>query len=83
MSGVAFAQKVGVNPHTFAWWRCELGREERCTPSKLSLVPVRMAQTKMPAVPLDVVLPNGLRVRVPSDANLARVRDVVNALRGG
>ena len=79
ISGVAFAEREGLNANTFSWWRSELGREARKPAASLSLVPVRMA---LVSAPIEIDLRDGVRLRVPETSDLGRVRDLVQLLRG-
>lgn len=80
LTGIDFSRQEGLNPNTFAWWRSELGREQR--DQALTLVPVRkpspMAYETLE--PVEVVLPAGIIIRVPSSADLQRSADLVAKL---
>jgi transposase len=81
LSGVDYARKHGLNANTFSWWRSEISRD-RGRAGGLTLVPVTMAAVPSPGEPIEVALPGGIVVRVPDDANPARVARLVRALVG-
>lgn len=81
LSRRAWCDRHGVNVHTFDYWRRRL--REVPLPGKRkarrSLVPIVVAAA-VPVEPLELVLPGGIRLRVPSDADVARVTALVRAL---
>jgi transposase-like protein len=72
-----FARAHGLNLNTFAWWRSELARS---SPTPLTLVPVSGRPDPVASEPLEVVLRNGLTVRVPERADISWVARLVHAL---
>lgn len=72
-----FARAHGLNLNTFAWWRSELARSR---PTPLTLVPVAGRPDQVAREPLEVVLRNGLTVRVPERADASWVVRLVHAL---
>ncbi len=76
LTGAAFARREGLNTNTFAWWRCELSREQS---SRLSLVPVRLPP-RVSHAPVEVLLPGDITVRVPDSADLDRVAALTSAI---
>ena len=76
-TGIEFARREGVNPSTFAWWRSELAREQRG--ERLTLVSVR-APVESRSNPIEVELPGGIIVRVPSTVDLLRSADLIARL---
>lgn len=95
MSGVAFARVHGVNYPTFASWIQKRRRERGLYPAaraggdqafKLTLAEVELppAEAERSVVPqpgLEIVLPDGVTIRVPEGAAVASVVELVNALR--
>jgi hypothetical protein len=76
----AFCRSRGLNLHTFDYWRRVLR-----APST-ALVPVVVTARRAEAVAMppvvEVVLPDGIRVRVPTGFEAAQVATLVSALRG-
>ncbi len=66
MTGNAFARKEGINVHTFAWWRSEIGREHA---APLSLVPVRAPFAGNQEPNVEVRLPSGISLRLSDSAD--------------
>lgn len=81
LSRRAWCDRHGVNVHTFDYWRRRLreGPVPRKRRARTALVPIAVAAAA-PEAPLELVLPSGIRLRVPSDADVARVTELVRAL---
>lgn len=79
------ARRHGLNPGTFSWWCARLGGRagKRRGPASPRLVPVKVvdAPRSAGARRFDVVLSQGLRVRVPSGFEATELRRLVEALR--
>lgn len=89
-----FAAEIGVNVHTLTHWKWQLSAEARgpqertpaATPSFVEVVaplvghapPASLAAVQ----PLELVLPGGIVVRVPSSFDPAALRRVVDVLGG-
>lgn len=89
LSAREFAAEVGVNEHTLSRWRRRLaaagepGRSETAiTPSFVEIVSVAgiVEAATVVAEPLEVVLPRGLRIRVPSRFDPASLLRLVATL---
>ena len=81
LSGVDYARRHRLNANTFAWWRSELGRDRVEAPrAALTLVPVTTPTVESMVGPIEVALSEGVVVRVPDHADLARVAQLVRAL---
>ena len=61
---------------SFHAWRRELAKRDQTTPPALKFLPVHVRAEAL----VEVVLPNGLVVRVPAAANAATVAALVAAL---
>ena len=87
----AFARERGLSPWTLYAWRGKLGRSRRrrrseksgSNPSGLVAVDVvgRSGLIAEEASDFEVVLADGLRVRVPRDTAIVRLAELVRALR--
>ena len=72
-----FADRHDVNPSTLAWWRWRL----RVSGSSVGFVQVPLPERPRAASSLRVeIVERGLCVVVPHDADLDRLRSVVDAL---
>jgi hypothetical protein len=89
-----FAAELGVRPKSLVWWRWRLGaagkpalvRRPKSVPSKaMTVAPLTFIEmTASRSDPLEVVLPNGLRVHVGAgfdDSTLGRLLDVLEKRR--
>jgi transposase-like protein len=77
----AWCDRHGINVHTFDYWRRRLLREP-VSPrrrSRTSLVPITVAAAP-PAEALELLLPGGVRLRVPSGADVEQAAKLVRAL---
>ena len=70
-----FCRLRGLNVHTFDYWR-------RALRSATALVPVVVeAGLAVTASVIEVVMPDGVRVRVPAGCDAGQIGAVVSALR--
>jgi transposase-like protein len=76
----AWCDKHGVNVHTLDYWRRRFRSEPALRKRRARLVPIVVAATTA-AVPFAVVLPSGVQLRVPADADVAQVAALVRALQ--
>ena len=76
LSAVAFCAKEGVSAPSFYAWRRRLQPPDEQAPR---LVPVRLLPV---AVPLEVVLPGGLVLRLTPGCDLGFVRALIDTLGG-
>jgi hypothetical protein len=85
-----FAAHIGVNAKTLAWWRAELASPSRSAAAKhqparpISIAPLNFIEmtTRSEGIPVEVVLPSGIAIRVRSGfdlATLSRVLDVMES----
>jgi transposase-like protein len=77
----AWCARHGINVHTFDYWRRRL-RDfpvPRKRKARTSLVPIVVAAATA-AEPLELVLPSGVRLRVPSGSDVAQAAQLVRAL---
>lgn len=77
LTRAAFCRSRGLKLHTFDYWR----RELREASSALVPVVVESQQAAAPSTVIEVLLPDGVRVRAPSGCEAARVASLVSALR--
>lgn len=75
-SRAAFCAARQLNLHTFDYWR----RALRANPPP-ALVPVVVKPLPVAAAPIDVLLPNGIRLQVPSGSDTASLRSLLEMLR--
>jgi hypothetical protein len=93
LSAAEFATEIGVTPKALSWWKWQLGKGEKRKPAQRRQKTVKVALSPMTFVEmsararsdvLEIVLPSGVRIRVPapvdSDA-LGRVLDVLEKRR--
>lgn len=81
LSRSGWCDKHGVNVHTFDYWRRRLREAPvpRKREARTSLVPI-VVKAAVPVEPLELVLPCGVRLRVPGGADVAQVAELVRAL---
>lgn len=86
LSVAAYCRRIGVSQPSFYQWRRKLegavggardsgANRTRPSPSELSFLPVQVVGVGN--APLEIVLPNGVVVRVPPGCDRALLRDVV------
>ena len=88
LTAVEFAAETGINPRTLTHWKWHLGAgarrvERRTTPAPtrpdfVEVVAPRVAAEM--AEPLEVILADGLRIRVPVRFDETSLRRVIAAL---
>ena len=74
----AWCGKQGLNVHTFDYWRRRL-RDAPALRKRTSLVPIVLT-APVASVPLELLLPGGICLRVPSGADVAQAAALVRAL---
>ena len=90
LSAAQFAVELGVSPKALSWWKWQLSRgDAKATVTRRKR---RSAETaisplsfvEMPASlrhePIEIVLPSGLRIRVPVDFDVASLGRLVCVL---
>ena len=82
----AFAERRGLSPWTLYGWRRKLGRSRRRFRSEdgakeAGFVAVDFVGEARPASEIEVLLSDGVRVRVPRDVATERLVELVQALR--
>ena len=78
LSRAAFCVARRLNLHTFDYWR----RALRASSGAQALVPVVVAPVRAPtSAPIEVVLPNGIRLRVAPGSDLSTLRPLIEVLR--
>ena len=94
LSAREFAAELGINVHTLTHWKWRLAGELAARPATVAveapafvevvppLVGKAMPAPSAVAQPLELVLPGGLVVRVPSSFDPAALRRVVDTLGG-
>ena len=83
---VEFARECGVSPWTLYGWRRKLGRSRRrrraaIKDSETGFVAVDVVGAAPATGEIEVQLSDGVRVRVPRDVAIARLVELVRALR--
>lgn len=89
LTAKAFATRHRIKPTTLAWWKWKLGSEPAPKASRgasEALTPLTFVEMTAPlrGEPLEVVLPSGVRIRVPVDFDavaLGRLLDVLGEHR--
>lgn len=82
----SFARERGLSPWTLYGWRGKLGRSRRRRPTEAGaeeagFVAVDVVGERRPASEIEVLLSDGVRVRVPRDVATERLVELVRALR--
>ena len=83
---VEFARERGLSPWTLYGWRGKLGRSRRrrraeIEDSETGFVAVDVVGAAPSTGEIEVLLADGVRVRVPRDVAIARLVELVRALR--
>ena len=84
-----FARQAGINPRTLSWWKWRLGSESRrgsggiaraanATATQLTFVEVDAAP--LAGAPIELVLEDGVVVRVPVGFDADTLREVLTVL---
>lgn len=80
LSVAAFCARHGLAaPSFYAWRRTVLRRDD--PPAAFVAVQLRSDEAATPSPPLEVVLPDGRRVRVPAGFDAATLRQLLAVLR--
>lgn len=88
MPAAEFSAEIGVNARTLTYWKWKLGRPERSAESRkaefVEVAPSEIAGAPMvaPSERLEVVLGDGVVIRVPERFDADALRRVVAALGG-
>jgi hypothetical protein len=80
----AFALERGLSPWTLYEWRGKLGRSRRrsrAAADTTDFVAVDVVGSSQGAADFEVVLTDGVRVRVPRDVAIVRLAELVRSLR--
>ena len=85
-----YAAQIGANPNTLAHWKWQLGAQARAARSgpRPAFVEVVAAPRLAPAEPapghegIELVLPSGLRIRLPPDFDATALRRILDAVEG-
>lgn len=87
MTAVEFAARERLDPQQLRWWKWQLGRSATATaPKRATLVPVHVVPVRPKAVEappgtaVEIALPTGVRLRVPSGVDEATLVGVLRAL---
>jgi transposase-like protein len=72
-----FARRHGVRPWTLWYW----SRKTAAPPAPPTFVPVQVTPAPERRAPIEVVLPDGIRVVAPADTSATHVAALVAALR--
>ena len=79
MSVQQFCKEKGITEQSFYVWRKRLRRQE---PARFALVETGAAGQHAPKTGLELVLVSGERLRIGAEVDPARLRRVLEALRG-
>ena len=74
-----FCKEKGITEQSFYVWRKRLRRQE---PARFALVETGPARQHAPKTELELVLVSGERLRIGAEVDPARLRRVLEALRG-
>ena len=74
-----FCRRRGINESTFGWWRREIGRAEKQT-SAVELVEIETSSSS-PQRAVEVVLPNGISLRVPGGFERRALEEILAIVR--
>lgn len=96
LSAAEFARELGISANSLTWWKWQLGRPaapQRAAPKKRAARAARLRKVTRPRVkfvelpsaavagePLEVVLPSGVRVRVPDHFDAAALGRLLETL---
>jgi transposase-like protein len=86
LSLIDFAREHGLSPWTLYGWRRKLGRSRRrrragVEDGEAGFVAVDVVGAAASTSEIEVLLADGMRVRVPRDVAIARLVELVRALR--
>jgi hypothetical protein len=89
LSAGQFATEIGVSAKALSWWKWQLSRGEQAKTTrrrqktrKVALSPMTFVEMSAPAQSntLEIVLPSGVRIRVPGQVDSAALGQVLDAL---
>lgn len=85
LTAAEFARDAGVNAKTLTFWKWRLGRDERRTraarPKFVEVSPEALvASAPAGTEPLEIIVRDAVRVRVPARCDLELLRRIVAAL---
>lgn len=75
-----YCAQRGVREHGFYWWRRELARRDADPPAAFVPVTVMAEASSTPAGRVEIVLPDGRRVRVSGPVDRQLLADVLAVL---
>jgi hypothetical protein len=95
LTAAEFAAELGISGHSLKWWKWRLKKSEAPRKPRLPTRGARSTSSTVPALtfvemsaargePLEVVLGNGVRIRVPGDFDaiaLGRLLDLLDRRR--
>jgi transposase-like protein len=77
-----FCARHGVQHSTFAWWRHELSRRKRKNTGTIELVEIAVPGSGASERVIEVVLSNGIRLRVPAGFERRALEELLAVVRG-
>ena len=90
LSAAQFATELGVTPKALSWWKWQLSKgdakatavKRKRRSAETALSPLSFVEMSAPlrGEPIEIVLPSGLRIRVPVDFDLASLGRLVGVL---
>jgi hypothetical protein len=85
LSVVAFCAHEAISVPSFYGWRKRLRPQQSARPTQTAadlprLVPIRIATSTTPATPVELLLPGGVLLRLPTGCDLNFVRSLVQTL---
>jgi len=76
-----FATKERVKKGSWTWWIRRLEKFEQDEAANMTFVRVTNGEVQsVPTVTLEIIMPNSIRLRVPSDAPMVQIAQIVMAL---
>jgi transposase len=79
---VAFCAAEGVSQSNFYLWRRRLTQPLTPAPNEPKVVPIRVTPPPAPATPIELALPSGSVLRLPSDARPEMIVAILRGLEG-
>ena len=86
LTAAAFAAELGIKPATLSWWKWKLGRgsvrRRRRASAGTTISPLTFVEMTAPteAGALEILFPDGVRVRVPSGYDSVALAHLIEAL---
>ena len=91
LSAAEFAAEIGVTRSALSWWKWRLSKKvateetpprRRRRPTKVRISPVTFVEMSSPKAPepIEVILPSGVRVRVPVGVDVDSIARVLGVL---